>query len=444
MDIGAHQFFQSFMSSILDKRLISDKDIESINIQLMEVLESQLRLYTRALNSSVKTEVAQHVMQSNLYAISYYLKQFDFDECILLVTQNKLSSLLDDGRKQIRKDVQKAKHILDTIKNNLIKTKNHAYNDTIKHGIPMFFANYNVDERAHETPGSIDYPISGTEIGFVGIEYMTRYLKKLYLENTFCKQFNDSDIEALLIAYNANYRDLLLNIFEIVLTNIAGSILLGNNPPSINISEVDRLYLIRKLSFIPPLRLKLELYNASSKIVKEYNIESELFKSHVTEVLISIAHVIDNAIKYNKLDTVFASHRNSKGTSLQLDDSNRLTDDKFRNITEEIRSCRHTTDKVSIIREHIKSTTDLIDVFEAYCLQPNDYNAVFKSMSDIEIAILLKHATEYATDSIHTTHGQLEWYSNLQSYVKGMESAKRIHINTLVDELATSLQQIDN
>lgn len=91
---------------------------------------------------------------------------------------------MDDGRKQIRKDVKKAKHILDTIKNNLIKTKNHAYNDTIKHGISMFFSNYNVDERAHETPGSIDYPVSGTETGLVGIEYMTRYLKKLYFENT--------------------------------------------------------------------------------------------------------------------------------------------------------------------------------------------------------------------------------------------------------------------
>lgn len=63
MDIGAHQFFQSFISAISNKQLVSDKDMDSINIQLMELLESQLRLHTRALNSSVKTEVAQHVMQ---------------------------------------------------------------------------------------------------------------------------------------------------------------------------------------------------------------------------------------------------------------------------------------------------------------------------------------------------------------------------------------------
>lgn len=131
----------------------------------------------------------------------------------------------------------------------------------------------------------------------------------------------------------------------------------------------------KKLSSTPPLRLKLELANVSSKIIKAYNIESELFNSHITEVLILIAYVIENAIKYNKLFTVFVSHKNNKKPALQHDDSNKLTDEKFRYVTEEIRSCRHIDDKVSIIKQNIKSITDLIDVFEAYCLQPDEYSA---------------------------------------------------------------------
>lgn len=72
------------------------------------------------------------------------------------------------------------------------------------------------------------------------------------------------------------------------------------------------------------------------------------------------------------------------------------------------------------------------------CLKPTVYS-LMNIVLDIELAILLKHATKDATDSIHTTQVQLKWYNCLHSYVKSMESTKRIHINTITGELPNSL-----
>ena len=55
--------------------------------------------------------------------------------------------------------------------NHGIKTENYAYNDTVGYGIPLFFKEYKSEFEAHNTPGSIDYPLFQDKMELVGVEY---------------------------------------------------------------------------------------------------------------------------------------------------------------------------------------------------------------------------------------------------------------------------------
>ena len=63
-----------------------------------------------------------------------------------------------------------------------------------------------------------DYPLYNNLIGKLdGVEFIKEYLNSLYLENLFCKKFSEDKIKYLLYGYSHDYKELIINIFEIVL-----------------------------------------------------------------------------------------------------------------------------------------------------------------------------------------------------------------------------------
>ncbi len=57
------------------------------------------------------------------------------------------------------------------------------------------------------------------------IDYLSGYLRTLEQENKFCSYFPTEDIYVLLRGYDPHYRELLFNIYELVLHNAAGSLM---------------------------------------------------------------------------------------------------------------------------------------------------------------------------------------------------------------------------
>ena len=66
----------------------------------------------------------------------------------------------------------------------------------------------------------------------VGIDYMTDYIEKSLLEHSLCLKFKE-EIEAILEGFHKGYRDLLVNIFELVLMNAIGRLILKKDLSSL-------------------------------------------------------------------------------------------------------------------------------------------------------------------------------------------------------------------
>jgi len=136
--------------------------------------------------------------------------------------------------------LQVAKLIYHMVQKNKIDTPNHSYNSTLsENGIGIFFKSYNLDYGAHDIPASIDYQLCNPVNDLAGVEFIQKYLENLYLENRFCLNFAAESIHHLLYGYDKGYADLLINIFEQVLTAALGCYLADRDIRELSISEED-------------------------------------------------------------------------------------------------------------------------------------------------------------------------------------------------------------
>lgn len=435
-NLNARYYFQSILEEAYRVKLLTDSEFEDIQLQSLQLLAKQTERYTGGESSSVKVETAQGIMQSIFYSIGIYLKSFpDTDISIAELKQKPVLELYQQGKKLIRIQLDSSRQLLYAIQNDSLVTDNCAYNDTIQNGLPIFFSAYDVDFAAHDTPASIDYPLSNDKMDLVGIEYIYSYLQKLFLENHFCKNFTSYIIHCLLRGYDDHYQDLLINIFGLVLTNMVGSVLARKNVAQLNIEPLDIQYLQQKLLNLSKDKLDAMLQEASTQICKELIISDRLLKTHIAATVMDLSTRLKNALENNGLESIFISLKENPTQAIfHFEDGEKLDDETFRTIADEIRDCRYVSDKIAIIQREIHSITDLVDILEGYCIFDNEFVEIFQSLGDMELALLMKRLPTHMIDSdFHITENEKEWYDRLNCYYQAIDLTRRESIRELVE-----------
>jgi len=382
---------QSFLEQAYQHGLLTDVEVQNIQIQIIALLTKQLKRFTHGDSCSVKSETAQSIMLSILYTIGIYLKSLsDPDLCLNCLRQNQINNLFQEGRNIIDLQISEAKILLSAIVHDRLTFDNQAYSDTLENGIPAFFTAYDPEFAAHETPGSIDYPLSNDQMDLTGIVYIHHYLQQLYREDTFCLNFPGDDIHCLLRGYHNHSEDLLLNVFDLVFAQSIGSVLAGKPARQLNISHQDREYLQQRLTNLPDQELDLRLQHALTQVSDDLRLDDSSL-ALLKESMTSLAARLKNALNNGRLEEVFIALKSqSERSSFVFEDGPKLADDVFRDITEEIRQCRYIEDKLTIIRREIRSAADLADILEASCLFEDEYDSVYHSLTSLELALLIK------------------------------------------------------
>jgi len=434
-------YFQSILQEACRLKLLSDSEFEHIQLQSIQLLAKQTEYYTNGESSSVKVEIAQSILQSIFYCIGIYLKSFpDIDLSIDVLKQKPLSELFKDGKKLIVIQLESAKQLLASIQKDSIVTDNIAYNDTVPNGLTLFFSKYDIDFATHEIPASIDYPLSNDmnfSMPLVGIEYIYNYLQILTLENDFCKHFATEDINQLLRGYDDHYQDLLINIFELVLTNALGSVLRNKNALQLNIEPLDREYLFEKLANLSKDKLDTILQSASKQLCIELNISDESLKKHILTTVINLSKKLRNALEIDQLESIFINFKTLQTQPIfQFEDGKKLNDKLFRSVADEIRECRFASDKIAIIQREIHNINDLVDILEGYCIFGNEFTEIFQSFGDLELALLFKKLPSNMLDSdYHLTDNEKEWQAKLNSFFKEIDLNRNEEIRTLAEKI---------
>jgi hypothetical protein len=438
-NLSGESYFASVLQEACDCGLLNNADIENIQLQCLTFLAYKSERYTRGESSSIRVEVAENIMKSNLYTVGLYLKSLPDADCAVSELKTALiSDLYQKGRALINNKVHSAKHLYKMAKANRIVTRNYTYNATLDNeGIGSFFRMYNPDFAAHETPASIDYQLCNPVIDLVGIEFIQKYLENLYFENQFCSYFEAVNIHHLLSGYDEEYKDLLLNIFEQVFTAALGCILTKRSVLNLAVFEQDRHLLYNELSRETDDSLALKIGGAAGKVLQELNIKSLALQRYIEESLPKIIVNIVHAVKTNTLSKTFASLANpGLKPKVRFLSGVKMADEDYRKLIDELLLCRYSSDKLALIKEKVKSLGDIEDLMFDARLSKEEIFTVLTNLGDVELAALIRrHPFKSDIQAVDLSEAEQVLRFSLKGYVDQLNSEKQEQIFKIVDRL---------
>lgn len=431
-------YFQSLLQEAYNQAELSDSEMEYIQTQCITLLAKNTDRYNNGESSSVKIEVAETIMESNFYTIGIYLKSLpDIASALNTVKNDPISKLYQQGHRIINAKLNVAKHLYQLVCRTKLQSPNYTYNATIDEGIKSFFKQYNADYGAHETSTSIDYQLMNPVTDLAGVEYIIQYLKNLYMENSFCSKFDAAIIHEVMCGYDKGYKDLLVNIFGQVLQNALGCRILGKDILSLNILPVD-IHQLKNI-FINETNesIFLLLQQSAETVMKTLNIKSMSLNTYICASLPEIASRIQSAINTDTLQTIFLTRQSFKANQvIKYSMGNKMDDEAYRSIVNEVFACRYLEDKVQIIKTHIKTLADMEDIILDAELNEAEAFAIFKLLDDIEIAILVKrHPYHRDADAIEFSDAEIRLQQYLEKYLHGMPEDRLGQLQLTVSKL---------
>lgn len=436
-------YFLSFLQEAYGQAELSDSEMESIQLQCMKLLADSTQRYNRGESSSVRIEAAQGIMASNFYTIGLYLKSFpDISSALHVLKNEPVSELYQRGRRIINTKLHTAKHLYQLVCKTKIQSPNYTYNATIGEGVKIFFKQYNADYEAHEVPASIDYQLMDPVTGLAGVEYIIQYLHSLYLENLFCAKFDSSVIHEAMCGYDEGYKDLLVNIFGQVLQNALGCALLNKDIVSLDLvsSDLQRF----KTSFKNKTKgsIYVILQPAADAVIKALALTNASLQSYIYTSLTVFASRVYLATKNDTLQTLFTPrYRRVVSRTVRYDMGRKMDDEAYRKIVNEVLACRYSADKVQIIKEHIKTLSDMEDIITDGELSETEAMAVFNMLDDVEVAVLLRRHSSYReTDAVDLSEAEIKWQQYLERYLQNMAEDRLERLQRIISEIECEYQ----
>lgn len=307
LNLDEKNYFESLIKEAYNNGMITENEIINLQIDIIQLLDERVYKYNGIDNSSVRKEIVEEINKSNYYTISMYLKTFNNpDDALEKIKSTNLNNIYYIGRKKIDRILNIIRVIYAKVKQNKLKTNNQTYNDTIIGGIQGFLKIYNPDFKAHDMEITADYPLYNNLIGKLdGVEFIKEYVYSIYLENELCNFFLNEKIERLLYDYSEDYKDLIINIFEIVLFEAIACKLAKRNVydleiTSFELNEINNLLKNKKKEEIEKM-----IIEAYKEICKEIIVNKKDLQEYIERNLSYVIQVIINNAKQNTLDKIF-------------------------------------------------------------------------------------------------------------------------------------------
>lgn len=444
-NLSKYQYTISLINECIRCEILPKTFSYNVQIKIGEILKSLIRKYTKGESTSVTVEKAEKLIIGIWYTIDAYMNSLDNVELALKVLKEEdMSYIYEQGKIVLENDLVYTENLYEKVLKNQIYTDLIAYKDTIS-GIANFFKLYDLEFEPDENAADIDYPLAFDDWNVAGVYYIKNYLWNLYVENEVCSKFNNNIIEKILKSYGdiykIDYRDLLINVFEMTINNAVFSILCNNS--SLEISKKDFEKLNNNLKNINKEEVKTLISLTINKIIKDYDLE-EYEINYLKRYEDNLINLTFDALKRDNLMNliVITDKVNNNETQIIIDQENRLDDETFRQIIEEILESDSVYEKISIINNKINSIKDYIDVLKSDCIFEDEYLLLFMSLSNLELSILAKFIFygEYRmenldliktlSDKINTNY---EWEELYIDYLKSLSKDRLKEIEKFIN-----------
>lgn len=425
--LSSEHYFQSLLEQAYMSGMLSDIKLEKIQLDCLSLLAKQTERYNSGDSSSIRVEAAQNLLDSIMFTIGVWLKTYpNPDEAVATLQKDGVYAIYQNGRERIDRLIKSTKMLHSSIIGNLVQTENMFYSSTIVDGIKGFFKLYYPEFAAQEIHITADYPVHHSMERLLGIEFIQKYLECIYYENLFCAQFSAEAVHHLLCGYDKHYEQLLFNIYEPVLSAAIGCILSGRDVHKLEMSPSS----IKILSDLFRGKTRTEIDKILMEAVDQLSVLMELtepLKRYLSGSLPQIAAVVENAVLLQTLDRVFILPRYPENNpKLIFSFGEKMDDEKYRKVLEEIMQCRYLADKKALIKIEIHSLADLEDILLDAEFNEEETLGILSELNLAEIAVLVKnHPMPSALDRYGLRESQVVLCECLQKFLAALPAKQK-------------------
>ncbi len=209
--------------------------------ELLALVKDLADRYTGKASTSITYETAQQLMGAVLYCI----QENDSEEGMNgteLSGQNQFSTAreaYEAGNELVKAKVRKANELYSEMILDFNDYGNVAYHDTVVKGIPEFFRWYDPVLDPQNNIILMDYMVLKPLQEKKGVDVIYSYLRCIWLEQKFLRQFPESYVREVLIAYEPDYEFLFINPCGVLLRKVLLSMLIATNPSKTKLAPAD-------------------------------------------------------------------------------------------------------------------------------------------------------------------------------------------------------------
>ena len=420
-------YFRSLLEQAHEKELLNDSDLERLQVECLELLAKKTESYNDGFSSSIRVEKAQSLMVSILYTIGLQLKTYpNPDDATSALKNESVAEFYWRGRERIDGMLASTKTVYAKLIHELAGIKNVFYRSTIKGGISGFFKVYYPDFAAQEIHITADYPTFTPMPKLVGIEFIRAYVNKLYFENLFCGFFAPDDIHHLMCGYREDYQELLINLFEPVLTAAIGCVLVKTDPRRLDLTQAGVGSLCRRFAEIQKHEIVGYTRKAAQELTRLFGLSHGL-EQYIQSCLPLIAEKIEAAAREQQLNRVFFVPDFPENKPVIIYSfGEKMADEKYRSVIKRIAMCNSSEEKAAIVKADIRSLADLEEVLLDADLTGEEMAEVLGGVGLPEIAALSKRY-ENKTDHEEVELKEQEQFLKgcLQEFISKMSRNQR-------------------
>ena len=374
----------------------SENFILSVQQDIGNLLKEKIKKYCKGLSTSVTVEVGEQLLEAIYYTIdANFANNFNMEKAVDLFKKNSIKDLYEEGERKLKDLFDETRDLYERVCENKYDTELIAYNDTLIEEFGKSFDVYDMDFNPQDIDISVDYPLIFGDLDQRGIYYVKNYLETIEIENMFCNCFDNRDVETLLDInakrYKLNYRDLLTNVFEMAINNTILSIIVDDDFEDFYIYSEEINYLKNNLN---QENVEQKVDEAVKKMVVSLNIENHDLLQYINLYKYRFIDQLKSALTENSLESMAVICDEYLDVDLSKNkltiNPNTLSDEEFREILEEIQEESDINKRIEIIKTKINSFEDFNDILKADCFYGEDYNLLFDSLDELELALLVR------------------------------------------------------
>ena len=433
--IDPENFTASLLRQATGKGLLTQQEAQSIQEGLLLLLEEQVQRLTQGESSSLPTQRAEELMDGIGYCVDFYLQSLPtLEEALEALQARRVAQLYEAGRGLLEEHAKASEGLLSRVRATRVATPNLGYNRTLDVTLPGYLRQWKRARYPQGFPVLAEYPLAGDRPLPEGIAGVHAYLAALALENRFCARFA-AQVPQVLEAFARQYRtspeEVYGNLFSLTLRSLLFSHLAEEAGPLPSREGLASLEL--RLALLPPGQRGEVLGQAAQQLLAAWGFENPKLEDYVLAEARRLGHGVE--LSGGKLAGL-AAVAPGDGQLIHLD-GERLDDDAFAAVAEELLLCDQPERKAQIIQTEVRSLEDLRDLLDGGSVFEEELPGLFAQLDDATCALLLTCCpVETAGRQVALGGDSDPWQDALADYVNQLEPQRRSNLLGLFRSLA--------